>query len=72
MLVVLLEQLKECKHLLKKLIRKHAHNEIEDEFILCAYGLLNLFEQACFPMHTFELPIWYLVMNWFSQLQVTK
>lgn len=52
-----LEQLKECKHLLKKLIRKHAHNEIEDEFILCAYGLLNLFEQACFPMHTFETAV---------------
>lgn len=52
-----LEQLKECKHLLKKLIRKHAHNETEDEFILCAYGLLNLFEQACFPMHTFEAAV---------------
>ncbi len=52
-----LMQLKDCKQLLKRLISKHAHDETEDEFILCAYGLLNLFEQACFPMDKFELAV---------------
>lgn len=46
--------LKDCKQLLKKLIRMHSRNESINEFILCAYGLLNLFEQACFPLKIYE------------------
>lgn len=47
-------RLKECKQLLKNFIRMHSRSDSINEFILCAYGLLNLFEQACFPLKLYE------------------
>lgn len=47
----------QCKKLLKRLIRDDQRDDNISEFILCAYGLVNLFEQACFTMNQYEMLI---------------
>ena len=49
-----LTDLKDCKIILKQLIRLRSRYSDVDEFILCAYGLINLFEQAAFTMKEYE------------------
>lgn len=49
-----LADIKVCKSLLKQLISSNNRTFNIDEFILCAYGLLNLFEQASFTMSEYE------------------
>jgi len=49
-----LADLKLCKALLKRLISLKNRTSDVDKFILCAYGLLNLFEQAAFTMSEYE------------------
>ncbi len=49
-----LADIKVCKSLLKRLIRLNNRTSDIDEFILCACGLLNLFEQASFTMSEYE------------------
>lgn len=46
--------IRECKTSLKKLVRKQLRSADLDEFIVCAYGLINLFEQASFTMEEYE------------------
>jgi hypothetical protein len=47
-------EIKYCKAFLKKLVRLRGKASDVDEFILCAYGLINLFEQAAFTMDEYE------------------
>ncbi len=47
-------EIKYCKTFLKKLVRLRGKASDIDEFILCAYGLINLFEQAAFTMDEYE------------------
>lgn len=49
-----LDDLKTCRSLLKQLICFKDRTADVNEFILCAYGLLNLFEQASFTMSEYE------------------
>lgn len=51
---IFLDDLNTCKLLLKKLIRFKDRTADVNEFILCAYGLLNLFEQASFTISEYE------------------
>lgn len=50
-------EIKYCKTFLKKLVRSREKASDVDEFILCAHGLINLFEQAAFTMDEYELHI---------------
>lgn len=52
-----LQGLTQCRNLLKRMIRSRQPDDNLDEFILCSYGLLNLFEQSCFPLELFEQKI---------------
>jgi hypothetical protein len=47
-------EIKYCKMFLKKLVRIRKKATDVDEFLLCAYGLINLFEQAVFTMDEYE------------------
>ncbi|AFL98994.1 hypothetical protein Desde_0536 [Desulfitobacterium dehalogenans ATCC 51507] len=47
-------EFKYCKTFLKKLVHIREKAPDVDEYILCAYGLINLFEQAAFTMDEYE------------------
>lgn len=49
-----LQNLQQCKKVLRRLMRKRYDDENLDEFILCAHGLINVFEQTCFPLEQYE------------------
>lgn len=44
----------QCRTILKRLVRKPLRSTSLEEFLICAYGLINLFEQASFTMEEYE------------------
>mgnify|MGYP000894015984 FL=1 len=47
-------EIRRCKKWLKKIIHLRPRPSYLNEFVICAYGLINLFEQASFTMDEYE------------------